>query len=185
MAAPHLGSLRSESLEDFSPSIFVFYFLLYFFLLFFLPMAPSPANPRPRGHCPVLGGRNLSVGKVGRWRHLWQVVAQRAWPRLLLLTLGPEAHVRNRAPLQQAALGRGQGRQAVTHNAAEETQSLGLQGQAGKGGRLSPHPPGPHHPQPPPHPNLSLKQARSSHLLIGSGPWEMCLSLYLFYFFVL
>ena len=45
MAASRLGSLRSESLEDFSPSIF---FLFYFLLLFFFSVASPPQPPPPR-----------------------------------------------------------------------------------------------------------------------------------------
>lgn len=60
MAASCLGSLRSESLEDFSP----FFFSSIFSFYFSSSWPPCP-NPHPRGHCPVLGGRNLSAGKVG------------------------------------------------------------------------------------------------------------------------
>ena len=48
MAASHLGSLRSESLEDFSPSIFFFLLLFYFLLLFFFFVASLPQSPPPR-----------------------------------------------------------------------------------------------------------------------------------------
>ena len=49
MAASHLGSLRSESLEDFSPSIFFFFVVVLFSpSIFLLRGLPAP-TPTPEG----------------------------------------------------------------------------------------------------------------------------------------